>query len=1352
MMRWKLSACIVALLLLVSGCSGGGGGGTASVADSGSGSVSAPDTSSPPTPTTGRTDVLVRFNLLSRAVPTYVDTIRFTGLNVVNDVIYGPFTRNKAGTVALSDVPLEVKAFRMEYLQNGAVRGIGLVPVQLAEGQDYEIIDPPFDDVAAVVASLKAEPSRLSLPAGLSTSINLVAVLNTGEQQELTDGVVWNSEPPQLATVDSNGLVTALAPGSGVVSASYANRRVEIPLTVTEAVLENIVVTPPSLSLASGLSANLEVDGIFSDHTRVPIATGLSFSTTTPGTVSVDSSGQVTALSPGAGEILVEYEGFSQTVQVEITEAVLTELSLDAPSSLPLGAMGRARSFAHYSDQSRVEVTDLGTWESSTANLTVTNSGEKGLLNAVQEGYSSLSFSYMESSISTEIEVTAAELVSLELEPNAVTLPAGLHKCIQVSARYTDGQVVVLDRVAWSSSNPSVAEATSSGQLFVHSPGAAVLTVSWGGKTANLEVTGENKTLETIDLEPVDPTLIIGLERPFKAQGHFDDGSTLDVTDCVFWTVDFPELAHLSRGGVMMAIQRGVVTVTAYSSAGVVKEQIVRLTEADLVEMRVEGPTQPLPVGVLFPIQVTGLFTDGVVRDLTRSVSRLHTRGDLIGFLLGHESHIMLTKAPGTLELTIRYRGQYSTVEETINIEIQDIPLSTLEISPQDLSLPAGLSHEYALKGTYQDGSEFALSHDVTWSVGGGGAYFLNNKLRSTSVGVTGSGTITAVHNLTGQSTQTPYEVVQAFIERVDILRDSVSVPKGEEDYLQAFAFYTNGYVRDLYNLGGWSSTDNRIANLNSNGKINAVGIGQVTVTQAQYGQGGTLITDTATIEVTSAILKEIRVVPENKKLPRGVNFQLSCIGLFSDGTERDVSDQVEWTSHDPKVAEFSILSPGLLKCENVGPVLVEAYHSELNLRSEVNLQIDNRPIASLIFDDGPNKMRTAMDRRFKVLGRTADGELYDISRSLEWTNSNNAVALLSSRTEDFGVLTSLTEGTTTLTAREPLSGLQVTQTVQVVPSLKRKEIDSGEIAQLHITDAGDRIFAILRDELIGFDADQLTELGRVAVTLGFGMDLTSDGNTALVPVGFDEAIQVVDTQTFVIDKILELPTDNFPRGVVIGPFGWAYCCTSQLLYPIRMSDLQVFTDDAVPGNRNGWDMEWIPGTSQFLLAEDHQSPSEITRYSANGSQITFEQESNATRENDALSIHPDGDRFLAIESTIFPGPYGSGGWTTAQGRVDDLDLSAAPLDISDFGEVRYSAQGTVIYFVSRSSNKPYVQVYCTESGELLMTIPLESNRSRSAGRTFAVAPNGRELFIHTEDIFVQDGTALEIYELRHSE
>ena len=63
-------------------------------------------------------------------------------------------------------MPVEVTTLRIEYFQNGALRGLGRVPTTLSPGQTFVINDPPFDDVDAVLTGLSVEPPT-AMGAGL---------------------------------------------------------------------------------------------------------------------------------------------------------------------------------------------------------------------------------------------------------------------------------------------------------------------------------------------------------------------------------------------------------------------------------------------------------------------------------------------------------------------------------------------------------------------------------------------------------------------------------------------------------------------------------------------------------------------------------------------------------------------------------------------------------------------------------------------------------------------------------------------------------------------------------------------------------------------------------------------------------------------------------------------------------------------------------------------------------------------------------------------------------------------------------------------------------------------------------
>ena len=156
----------------------------------------------------------------------------------------------------------------------------------------------------------------------------------------------WSSSNPGVATVDANGLVTGVAPGTVSISAS-ADGVVSPPLTVTvlaAPALTSISVSPGSATIAAGQTVTITATP--RDQDGNPIATGAaSWATSAPDVATVSSTGALTAsVSPvngGTAQITATINGVvSKTSTITVNIRRVTQVVLTASaSSLYVGQM-----------------------------------------------------------------------------------------------------------------------------------------------------------------------------------------------------------------------------------------------------------------------------------------------------------------------------------------------------------------------------------------------------------------------------------------------------------------------------------------------------------------------------------------------------------------------------------------------------------------------------------------------------------------------------------------------------------------------------------------------------------------------------------------------------------------------------------------------------------------------------------------------------------------------------------------------------------------------------------------------------------------------------------------------------
>lgn len=186
---------------------------------------------------------------------------------------------------------------RARYRQREAVAFLSVVP-------------PP-------ITALEVRPATAEVAVGLTRQFVAHATYADGSQADLRSGVAWASADPSRATVDDAGLATGVGEGSVQISASVGARSDTATLTVTPAVVQALVVTPSTLTLAIGQSAQLGATAQYSDDTHVDRTAQATWTSASPAIATV-ASGLVTGKATGATQITATLDGLDGSAVVEV--------------------------------------------------------------------------------------------------------------------------------------------------------------------------------------------------------------------------------------------------------------------------------------------------------------------------------------------------------------------------------------------------------------------------------------------------------------------------------------------------------------------------------------------------------------------------------------------------------------------------------------------------------------------------------------------------------------------------------------------------------------------------------------------------------------------------------------------------------------------------------------------------------------------------------------------------------------------------------------------------------------------------------------------------------------------------
>jgi hypothetical protein len=232
----------------------------------------------------------------------------------------------------------------------------------------------PVKITNATLASIQVTPSAPTLSTGATQPFVATALFSDGSSMPVTGIAMWRSSVPSVATVDdagpSRGLVTTLTTGVTSVSATYMGVTGSATLTVTEATVLQIQVTPFDPTIPAGLPQALTATAIYSDGTNRNVTSLATWTSSAPNVAGVSDApatkGLLTTFAAGSTTIEARFAGGVGKTVVKVIAAAL--LSIDVQPGMAFATTGEIVSFravGFFDDGSTLDITNYVTWTSS---------------------------------------------------------------------------------------------------------------------------------------------------------------------------------------------------------------------------------------------------------------------------------------------------------------------------------------------------------------------------------------------------------------------------------------------------------------------------------------------------------------------------------------------------------------------------------------------------------------------------------------------------------------------------------------------------------------------------------------------------------------------------------------------------------------------------------------------------------------------------------------------------------------------------------------------------------------------------------------------------------------------------
>ena len=242
------------------------------------------------------------------------------------------------------------------------------------------------------VTALEVTPANASIAKGTTQDLTVTGILSDSTHHDMTASVTWSSSDVGVATI-SEGVATATGVGATTITATLDNVTSNTTITVTDAELVSIEVTPTNPGIVLGTLQQFTATGTFSDSTTQDLTTAVTWSSSSPGTATISnaagSEGSASSVATGTTTITATLGSVSGMADLTVIDVELVFIEITpADPSMTNGETLQFIATATYSDGSTYDITQEGGWSSSSSSVVRMSNAKvtKGLATAQKPG------------------------------------------------------------------------------------------------------------------------------------------------------------------------------------------------------------------------------------------------------------------------------------------------------------------------------------------------------------------------------------------------------------------------------------------------------------------------------------------------------------------------------------------------------------------------------------------------------------------------------------------------------------------------------------------------------------------------------------------------------------------------------------------------------------------------------------------------------------------------------------------------------------------------------------------------------------------------------------------------------
>lgn len=396
---------------------------------------------------------------------------------------------------------------------------------------------------------IRLNKTKLNLELGETTQL----LANVSPADVTDNSVTWSTSNEAVATVDANGVVTAVGGGNCTVTATTHNGLTATCNVTVKQLPESISFTESAIAIGIGESHSLEV--VFNPENTTE--RGLTWSSSNTTIATVNNAGEVTG--KGAGKAVITAKttnGLTATCNVTV-EVPVTNVEFEQDY------------YEMFTGETLTIVATVTPDNAADKTLTWTSDNERiakvdqnGVVTALRKGEALITATSV-NGVEAYCLVTVKQApTSISLNESDIDLPLGDEFQLVATVKPADSE----DKsVVWVSSDPGTATVDANGLVKAIENGTAIITATTvNGLKAECEVNVVTVKVESIELNPSSIESLEGTEVQIEATVYPSNATNKALS----WSTSSVIVASVDENGLVSVKSSGIAVITATAKDG----------------------------------------------------------------------------------------------------------------------------------------------------------------------------------------------------------------------------------------------------------------------------------------------------------------------------------------------------------------------------------------------------------------------------------------------------------------------------------------------------------------------------------------------------------------------------------------------------------------------------------------------------------------------------------------------------------------------------------------------------------------------------------------------------------------